>query len=52
MAPRFSAGAITILDPIKNTKSMIKIPLRNENDRKLLRPIRRRVWQRRPLLGQ
>jgi hypothetical protein len=35
----FSAGTIAILDPAKNTKSaMIKIPLRNENDRKLMRP--------------
>ena len=36
--PDFSAGAIAVLDPIKNTKSMINVPLRNENDRKLLRP--------------
>ncbi len=33
----FSAGAIAILDPVKNTKSMIHIPLRDENDRKLFR---------------
>jgi hypothetical protein len=45
--PDFSAGAIAILDPVKNTKSMINVPLRNENDRKLLRPLRRRTWQRR-----
>jgi hypothetical protein len=36
--PDFSAGAIAILDPNKNTKSMLNVPLRNENDRKLLRP--------------
>ena len=36
--PDFSAGAIAVLDPIKNTKSMINVPMRNENDRKLLRP--------------
>jgi hypothetical protein len=35
-ATSFSAGAITILDPIKSTKSMINVPLHNENDRKLL----------------
>ncbi len=34
----FSAGAITVLDPIKNTKSMIRIPLEKESDRKLLKP--------------
>jgi hypothetical protein len=35
----FSAGAIAILDPVKNTKSaLIPVPLRNESDRKLLRP--------------
>jgi hypothetical protein len=34
----FSAGAITVLDPIKNTKSMIRIPLHKESDRKLLKP--------------
>jgi hypothetical protein len=34
----FSAGAIAILDPVKNTKAtMIEVPLTNENDRKLLR---------------
>jgi len=37
-ATSFSAGAITILDPIKATKSMVHIPLHNENDRKLLSP--------------
>ena len=36
--PDFSAGAIAVLDPIKNTRSMLNVPLRNENDRKLLRP--------------
>jgi hypothetical protein len=36
--PDFSAGAIAILDPNKNTKSMLNVPLRNEYDRKLLRP--------------
>jgi hypothetical protein len=36
--PDFSAGAIAVLDPAKNTKSMVRVPLRNENDRKLLRP--------------
>jgi hypothetical protein len=36
--PDFSAGAIAVLDPIKNTRAMLKVPLRNENDRKLLRP--------------
>jgi hypothetical protein len=36
--PDFSAGMVAVLDPIKNTKSMIKVPLRNENDRKLMRP--------------
>jgi hypothetical protein len=34
----FSAGAIAILDPVKNTRStMISVPLVSESDRKLLR---------------
>jgi len=33
----FSAAAIAILDPVKSTASMINVPLRNENDRKLFR---------------
>jgi hypothetical protein len=37
-ATSFSAGAVTILDPIKATKSMVPIPLHNESDRKLLSP--------------
>jgi hypothetical protein len=32
-------STIAVLDPIKNTKSTIHVPLRNENDRKLLHPV-------------
>ena len=39
----FSAGTIVILDPVKNTApTTIRVPLRNENDRKFLRPHTRR----------
>ena len=34
----FSAAAVTIVDPVKNTTSMIRIPLHKESDRKLLKP--------------
>jgi hypothetical protein len=34
----WSAGALAVLDPVKNTKFMIDVPLPNESDRKKLPP--------------
>lgn len=33
----WSQGALAVVDPVKNTKDLIKLPLQDENDRKLLR---------------
>jgi hypothetical protein len=34
----WSAGALAVLDPVKNTKTMIDVPFPNEGDRKKLAP--------------
>jgi hypothetical protein len=34
----WSAGALAVLDPVKNTKAMIEVPLPNEDDRKKFAP--------------
>jgi hypothetical protein len=37
--PDRAIGAIDVLNPVKNVGSMINVPLRNENDRKLMRRV-------------
>jgi hypothetical protein len=34
----FSAGSIAVVDPIKNTETMFPVPLRNDEDRKDMKP--------------
>jgi hypothetical protein len=36
--PDRAAGTIAVLDPVKNTTSVLNVPLRDENDRKRLHP--------------